>query len=198
MNSNRYLLDEYAIQASEFSNRAENLDRPLGHLLRNSEFEFLNSGEMKPPVYSAIPLHIHLDNSTSSNVGRILLDLDVELRRCAAYMLNGSIRPLRNFTLVQLIAAVRTYSVAIIIAAGRQIYDLLTSRPVTFLQLLDWFWSHRLSQTKVRQPNDESDRGADWNDIMSLATSCIELGRPVILTAEVTRAGNTRFGFKSP
>jgi hypothetical protein len=195
--SDRYLLNDYAIQSAEFSKLTENLDRPLGHLLRDSEFGFVISGDMKPPVYSAIPIHVHLENSTTSNVGRTLLDLDVELRRCATYMLDGSIRPLRNFTSVELISAVRTYSVDIVIAVARQLYDLLITRPVTFLQLLDWFWSLRLSQTKVRQPHVEVNRAEPWNDIVSLATSCIEHGRSVVLTVDVTSEGTTRFGFES-
>jgi hypothetical protein len=78
-----------------------------------------------------------------------------------------------------------------------KIYGLLTSRPIDFLLLLDWFWSHRHHCTRVRPPNAETNATRASADMVVMARLCIEAGRPVVVTVTDSADGSTRFSFRS-
>jgi hypothetical protein len=99
--------------------------------------------------------------------------------------------------MVEVLSAQYVASIDIVVAAAMEIYGLLTSRPVDFLLLLDWFWSHRHNRTKVRLPYEEIDPTRVWADIVAMANRCLEAGRPVVVTVAVETDGSTRFGFES-
>lgn len=197
MNQDRYALREFEVLKRDFSSIVDKDQLRLGELLRRSEIVYTSSKGMHHPQLTALPVRVHLANSTASNVGRILLDLDVELRRAASYLGSGSLRPSRNNQIVEVISARHVASIDIVVAAAEEIYRLLTSRPIEFLILLDWFWSHRYHRTKVRLAYEEINPVQAWNDVVEMAHVCIEVGRPVVITMEVDRDGSTRFGLTS-
>jgi hypothetical protein len=193
----RYALDEFANLQYGFPLPSENSQLLLGKLLRRSEINYTNTIDLEQIELHAIPIHAHLENSTSANVGRFLLDLDIEIRRCVSYMLSGSQRPSRNYQLVEVISAEHVNSVEIVVGAALEAYNVLTSRPIAFLQLLDWLWSHRLNRTKVRRQFKVIDPRQLWEDLLRRAALCIELDRPVILTIGVGADDSTTFGLES-
>ncbi len=197
MSYDRYRLDEFQDRRTEFSAHTELDQQLLGDLLGQSELIYASSKGLGHPLLRAIPLHVHLANSTSANVGRTLVDLEIELRRAASCLGNGSLRPSRDNQMVEVLTAQHSSSIAIVVAAAMDLYSLLTSRPVDFLLLLDWFWSHRHNRTKVRLPYEETDPTRVWDDIVAMARRCIEAGRPVVVTVVVESDGSTRFGFRS-
>ena len=197
MASDRYALGEFTSLQDGLSAPSENNEVLLGKLLRRSEITYTNSIGFDQTEHRAIPIHVHLENSTSANVGRFLLDIDIEIRRCASYMLSGSSRPSRKYQLVEMISAERTNSAELVVAAALEVYSVLTSRPIAFLQLLDWVWSHRLNRTKVRRPFEQIDPRWVWEDLLRRANHCIELDRPATLTVVMGAEGSTTFGFES-
>ncbi len=197
MDRDRYRLREFADFREKYSMSPDAEQQQLGILLRQSELTYASSKGIDHPQLLAIPLQIHLANSTSANVGRTLLDLEVELRRTASYLENGTIRPLRNNEIVEMISGRHDASIDLVVAAAMQIYRLLTSRPIDFLLLLDWFWSHRHNRTKVRSPYEHTDPTRVWDEMVAMARSCIESGRPVAVTITIEVDGATKFEFRS-
>lgn len=197
MSRDLYALAEFEALKHDFSSIVVNDQSRLGQLLRRSEIVYTSSKGMHHPQLTALPLQLHLENSTAANLGRTLLDLDVELRRAASYLGSGSLRPSRNNQIVEVISAQHVASIDIVVAAAEEIYRLLTTGPIEFLILLDWFWSHRYHRTKVRLAYEEINPVQAWTDLVEMANACIEVGRPIIITMEVDRDGSTRFGLKS-
>ncbi|MDH2903100.1 MAG: hypothetical protein PXZ08_04010 [Actinomycetota bacterium] len=197
MSYDRYRLDQFHLRHTGLFAHTELDQQLLGDLLGQSELVYSSSKWRAQPLLRAIPLHVHLANSTSANVGRILVDLEIELRRAASYLGNGSLRPSRDNQMVEVLTAQHSSSIDIVVAAAMNLYSLLTSRPIDFLLLLDWFWSHRHNRTKVRLPYEETVPTGAWDDIVAMAGRCIEVGRPVVVTVVVESDGSTKFGFRS-
>ena len=198
MNYDHYRLNEYNDRRAHFAAPREIDQQLLGDLLQRSELMYTSSKGLDHALLRAIPLHVHLANSTSANVGRTLVDLEIELRRSASYLGGGSLRPSRNNQIVEVISAQQVSSIGIVVAAAQEIYYLLTSRPIDFLQLLDWFWSHRHNRTKVRLPYEKIDPTRAWANMVEMANRCIEADRPVVVAMTVDADGSTTFGFRSP
>lgn len=193
----RYRLGEFLTLSREFIAHSDLDQRQLGSLLSRSEITFTSSREFHHPLVRAVPLHVHIDNSTSANVGRTLLDLDVELRRCSSLLTTGSIRPTRNNHAVEVISAQHRTSIDLVVAVANEPFNLTTSRPFDFVVLLDWCWSHRINRTKNRKPYEESDPVRSWHEIAQTATTAIDRGRPVELSMTVSPDGSTTFAFIS-
>jgi hypothetical protein len=193
----RFAMSEYIDLQSDFLSRTKVDQHQLGELIERSEVIFTSSKGVHHPRLHAIPLHLHLDNSTSAHVGRTLLDLDVELRRTASYLSRGSVRPSRNNYIVEVLSAQHTASIDVVVAAAHEIYDLLTSRPLDFVQLMVWFWDHRHNRTKVLQPYEEIDPIQVWQNLYQSAADCVALDRSVTVTVDMTIEGATTFGFGS-
>jgi hypothetical protein len=189
---------------SEFSNHRRafatrsHVDQPrLGNLIRFSEVTFISSHELHHPLVRAVPLRAHIENSTSANIGRILLDLDVELRRCASYLTNGSIRPSRARNTVELISAQHGASIDLVVAVASEPFNVVTARPFDFLVLLDWCWSRRVHRTRTRRPYEELEPVRNWQRMAEMASTCIGRSQPVSLSMNVAADGSTTFAFVS-
>lgn len=192
---NRYRISEFSNHSRAFAAQSH-VDQPrLGQLISRSEVTFISSHELHHPLVRAVPLRVHIENSTSANIGRILLDLDVELRRCAAYLTTGSIRPSRARNTVELISAQHGASNDLVIAVASEPFNVVTSRPFDFIVLLDWCWSHRVNRTRTRQPYEELDPVTNWQRMAQTASTCIDRGQPVSLSMNVAADGSTTFAF---
>jgi hypothetical protein len=196
MNGDRYRLRDLADFRDQFEVPSIDQQR-LGSLIQEAEFTYTSSKWSHHPQLKAVPLQIHLANSTTSNVGRIVLDIGVELRRTASYLERGSIRPPRNNESVELISAQQESSIDLVVASAKEIYRLLTSRPIDFMMLLDWLWAHRQNRLKVRSRYEQDDPRRRWSDIVDMATICAEKSHPVAVTMRVDSDGSTNFGFTS-
>jgi hypothetical protein len=193
----RFAIGEFIELQNDFLSRATVDQRQLGELIERSEVIYTSSKGVHHPRLHAIPLHLHLENSTSAHVGRTLLDLDVELRRTASYLSSGSLRPSRNNNIVEVLSAQHVASIDVVVAAAREIYDLLTSRPLDFLALMVWFWDHRHNRTRVLQPYEEIDPVQVWENLHQSAAACIAQERSVTVTVDMTIDGTTNFAFGS-
>jgi hypothetical protein len=193
----RYRLLEFQDLRNRYPLPSDVDQQKLGGLLRRSELTYMKSKDFDNVAMLSVPLHIHLANSTAANVGRILLDLQVELRRTAAYQQNETIRPTGNNEIVEMISANHEASIDLVIAAAMEIYILLTSRPIDFLLLLDWCWTHRHNRTKVRSPYEDIDRTRVWSDLIAMARSCVEADRPTVVTMTMEIDGSTKFELRS-
>jgi hypothetical protein len=193
----RFSLSEFINLQSDFLARAPIDQRRLGELIERSEVIYTATRGVSHPRLHAIPVHLHLENSTAANVGRTLVDLDVELRRTASYLSGGSARPSRNKNIVEILSAQHVASIDVVVAAAREIYELLTSRPIDFLQLMVWFWDHRHNRTKVRLPYEQVNPLRSWESLHQSAANAIARDRSVTVTVDVTAEGSSTFGFES-
>lgn len=191
----RYRLGEFLTLSREFIAHSDLDQRQLGSLLSRSEITFTSSREFHHPLVRAVPLHVHIDNSTSANVGRTLLDLDVELRRCSSLLTTGSIRPTRNNHAVEVISAQHSTSIDLVVAVANEPFNIATSRPLDFVVLLDWCWSRRLNRTKTRQPYEELDPVISWQRIAQTASLSIDRGQPIELSMSIAAGGSTTCAF---
>lgn len=197
MNVDRFALDGFTQLQERYAQSSSVAQEQLGDLVRRTEITYSTRHGINQLEIRAIPLHVHLANSTMANLGRTLSDLDVELRRTASFMLNESTKPLPESRMVEVFSAKHVSSIDVVVVAAMDIYHFLTLRPVDFLLTLDWFWSRRHNRTKVRQPTEYIDRREMWEETLLLAHDCVELGRPVAITMELFEDGSTRFRFES-
>jgi hypothetical protein len=198
MERDRYQLNEFTDFQEIFLLPNEAVQRELGNLIRRSELTYVSSKGIDDRQLLAVPLQIHLANSTSANVGRTLLDLEIELRRTASYLETGKVRPSRNNEIVELISASHNASIDLVVAVSMEIYRMLASRPIDFLLLLDWFWTRRHNRTKVRSPYERTDPTGVWNQLVASATDCVHSGHPVVVTMRIDVDGSATFQFRSP
>jgi hypothetical protein len=190
----RFKISELADIQHLLRRDVEILEPQMAVLLADSTTTFAaTQGEFADePV---VPLHAHLAVSTCFGVGRNLLDLDIELRRTAAYLNSGRTRPTRDNQVIEVNSAEQSSSIDVVLVAGREIYHLLTSRPIAFLQTLDWFWLRRHTRTKVRNPDERVDPMNEWSEMLLTVRALIERGNPALVRIDVAADGTTTFTF---
>jgi len=193
----RYRLGEFWSLSRDFIPNSAIDQRQLGTLLSRSEITFVSSRELHRPLVRAIPLRVQIESSTSANVGRTLVDLDVELRRCSSLLITGSNRPTRNNHATEVISAKRGTSISLVVAVANEPFNVATLRPLDFALLLDWCWSHRLNRTRTRLSYEELDPVKSWQRIVETASLSVERNERVELTMRVAISGVTNFSFTS-
>ena len=142
--------------------------------------------------HQTAPVFLHLADSTVFNVGRILVDVDIELRRAGSYLTSGSLRPLKGSDLVVLKSAERASSSTITLLTSQIISVLLTSRPFDFLLVLSWMWEHRLNRTRAHLVRDETHYLKNLNQIFRSSFECLAENKPAIMKLRVGMDGSTR------
>jgi hypothetical protein len=114
MSENRYDLEGLKLLTAEYLDRPRPDEEELGAFLEKIKFVDLKARSSDGYVQKAIPIHLHLNDSTSANAGRTLSDLDREVRRTAAYLLGGRLRPTRDVGSLELLSAEQSKSVDIV------------------------------------------------------------------------------------
>lgn len=142
--------------------------------------------------HHTVPVTLQLADSTVFNVGRILVDADVELRRAGSYLTFGSLRPLKGSDLVVLKSAEPSSSITITLLTSQILSGLLTSRPFDFLLILSWMWEHRLNRTRTHFVRDETHHLQNLNQIFRNLSECLENNQPAIMNLSVGEDGSTR------
>lgn len=193
----RYALDEFREFRRELIPQAVSTQRKLARLLTLSDIQLNNRQSTTGQQVIALPFQVTITDSTASNVGRLLLDLDLELRRCAALQLRGSVSPTREPRLVDLLSTQREHALRVELAVSGELHHALSSQPIDFLVTLDWLWDYRYARSRVRFPLIATDPRERWADIMSSATVCTVMGRSAYTTMTVQHDGSTTFAFHS-
>jgi len=195
--ADRYALAEFREFRRELIPQAVASQRKLTGLLALSEIQLNNRRSSTDQRVIALPFQVTITESTASNVGRLLLDLDLELRRCAALQFRDSASPTRELQLVDLLSIQRDHGLRVELAVSGELHHALSSQPVDFLITLDWLWDYRYARSRVRFPLLTNNPKERWADIMSSASVCMDLGQSAYTTMTVQHDGSTTFAFHS-
>lgn len=169
------------------------LDPQLAPLLRDSTI--YQAGGEDPPVDPMLPLYVRFETPVCAVIARSLLDLDLELRRAAAYFVSERPRPAGGSAFIEITSVTRWYSVDVQLDLGSPIYAPLTSAPIAYLQILDWFWLHRQTRVRVRPPNEEIDPSYAWAAMIRTADDLVRRNLPSVVTIDIATDGTSVFGF---
>lgn len=195
--ADRYELSEFRDFKQEFIPSTNASQSKLSNLIKLSEFSS-NDRPLATRMRSvAVPFLVNIANSTATAVGRVLLDVDLELRRSSALQLRNTTSPTRDPQLVDLISMKGDDDLQIELAISGELHHALTSRPIDFLITLDWIWDYRYARSRVRSPLITHDPRQRWAGIMSSALACTDMVRSVYTTMTVGQDGSTTFAFRS-
>lgn len=191
MKKSRYALDEF-FRICDGINVLSTLDQEvLGALLDRVSGADLGIGGVSVLPSRTIPLHVQLASSVSGDVGRTLLDLDVELRRALSQVTNGSLQPFRDRGTVEFFWGRRIASTDCFVLLSCPFHEVLLTTPLDFLLTLSWFWNLRLNQTKTSTAKNIENQIASLNAIASSATESVRLGQPTVITLRVDAIEST-------
>ncbi|MFI5035002.1 MAG: hypothetical protein ACHQFZ_02215 [Acidimicrobiales bacterium] len=169
----------------------------LASLIKLSEIALNDNPMLTRTGAFAIPFQIKTADSAASKVGRLLLDIDLELRRSFALMSRNTASPTRDLQLVDLTSIQGGDALRLELALSGELHHALASRPFDFLITLDWMWDNRYARSRVRSPLITLDPTERWAGIMSSAFACTQSGQAVITTMTVDHYGFTTFAFSS-
>lgn len=193
--SSRYAINELVDMYNELHGASTFDQQALGNLLDRAAREKHNFGTGRALPPRTLPMNSQLASSVVGDIGRTLLDLDVELRRTISFISDGSTRPLRDRNAVEFLSARQTSSTDIFLLLSRVFYEVLTSRPLDFLVTFSWFWEHRLNQTRSRPAQDTKSHINVLNVIGENARASLNSGQPVVITISIATGGSTDIVF---
>jgi hypothetical protein len=166
----------------------------LGTLLINANRHFHAS--ISSELVPTLPVRIELSSSQIGDVGQVLIDLDLEIRRTASYLAVGATRPLRERGTVTLLGGSRTSSTIIFVSVSGSIYEALVAKPLDFVLAMSWFWDHRLTRTKYRALVSEDESHGTLTHITRSAQLAITAARPSVVALRIDPQGETLFEFR--
>jgi hypothetical protein len=160
--SDRFIMASFTNYQSALRTESEIYESRIAELIREAA---PYSARSSPKL----PIRVHIENSSCAAVARVLLDLDLELRRASTFLSSGNTRPAVESRAVQVATIARSSAIDVTLEASREIYLALTSRPIALLQVLDWFWLHRQTRTRVRPPYEVIDPVFAWTEMLRTA-----------------------------
>jgi hypothetical protein len=192
--NDRFDLELLADFRSTVRSTAEPLEHQVAVLLERSSLSIDTSGEGEST--NLMPIRVRLANETCASVARNLIDIDLELRRTCVYLTSGGTRPTGDSHIVKVGYAMLSNPNEVLLRVGGDLRILLTSRPILFLETLDWFWLHRHTRIKVRVPNEVLDPTSAWAEMLRQAGECIAREELVDVFIDVSLDGAATFGFR--
>lgn len=194
----RYELSKFLEYRSQLTPAQFSMESRLSQLMKRAEYPLTSYQGSGRKDHVAIPFYLNLETPTSSNVGRVLLDFDLEVRRTTSFRLRGSIAPPRNAQNLEVVGAQTNDVLRIALALSKELRLALMTQPIDFLLMLDWFWDFRYVQSRVRSPLSQRDPRERWSNILSSVTESTSTTTGSI-AAEMTidNHGVTSFGFQS-
>lgn len=193
----RFRIDAFTDFQRVLRVEADSLESRIAELIRGAT-TYTPTLRGEPRIDPRAPLRLRMENPSCAGVAHVLLDLDLELRRASAFVTSGRTRPAAESRIVEVASAIRSSFIEVTLEVGGEIYVALTSRPIAFLQALDWFWLHRQTRSRVRPPYETVDPMFAWTEMLRTAADLAPWGNPVVVTVEVAVDGTTQFGFASP
>lgn len=144
----------------------------------------------------ALPIRLELASSQIGDVGRVLTDFDLEIRRAASFLGGGTTRPLRERDSMTLLGARGTSSTTMFVSASGSIYDALTEKPLDVVLATSWFWEHRLNRTKYRAQISTKENLVSLAHVVHSADLALSAARPSIVAMRLDLEGKTIFEFR--
>lgn len=144
----------------------------------------------------ALPIRLELASLQIGDVGQVLMDLDLELRRAASFLGGGTTRPLRERASLTLLGARGTSSTTMFVSASGSIYDALNKKPLDVVLATSWFWEHRLNRTKNQTQIATKEYLMSLAHVVHSAESALSAARPSIVAMRLDLEGETIFEFR--
>jgi hypothetical protein len=163
----------------------------LGELLRRyatEETHFPRGQTLSP---RRLPVLACIDSFGASDVGRILIDLDVELRRTLAFVTDGTMRPYPDRQAVEVLTTQSDSMTNVLLSLAPSFFGALTNEPLEFLLAFSWFWDHRINQTRTRPAKSLQEQFNVINEINDCAKRSVILKKPVMTTLKIDKKGFT-------
>lgn len=163
----------------------------------------LSSAAISPPAanHSARDSRLHFQvfvaTPAAAHVGRLLMDLDVELRRALSFLTSESVRPEKHVRGMELVSAEREAYLKITALLSPELSVMLATRPLDFLRVLWWFWDHRLTCTKTRITQRVEDPARRWDDLERESLRQVELGEHIFASLIAASEASASFGVSS-
>jgi hypothetical protein len=152
--------------------------------------------EAAPRFDVALPIRLEIASSQIGEVGQVLTDLDIELRRAAAFLSGGTTRPLRERASLTLLGARGTSSTTMFVSAAGSIYDALITKPLDVVLAMSWFWEHRLNRTKHQAQIATKEYLVSLSRIVHSAELALSAARPSVVAMRIDFKGVTIFEFR--
>jgi hypothetical protein len=181
----------------EFGLRSGINQESLGELIESVETFDTSSTDQQVDMERAVVVHAQLTNATSGNVGRVLIDIDRELRRTALFLIDRSQRPSKTVGAVELMIASQSNSIELVITASKQMYRLMKLQPLSFVVTFSWFWAHRLNQTKLRSMNEDFERIVDLDGLIVSGAAALSSHQLTFIYISIDNDGFTQIWFSN-
>jgi hypothetical protein len=193
----RYELSTFLEYRSQLDPKYFEMESKLSSLMKRAQFP--PAGHLDPGSSNgaAIPFYLNLETLTVSNVGRILLDLEMEIRRTTSYQLRASLVLPKHSQNMAIVMINKHDSLRIVMALSNELCLALTTQPIRFLINLDWFWYFRYSQSRVRSPVGQRNPLERWSHIFASASECTTSSHPVVAEMAICSQGATTLNFRT-
>jgi hypothetical protein len=144
-----------------------------------------------------LPVVAFINSSRASDVGRVLIDLDVELRRTLAFISDRRMRPYPDRGTVEILSAKRGSVTNVLFKLAPLFFSALSTEPLEFLLALSWFWDHRMNQTRTRPARSLQDHFTAFSAIIESAKRSITSKESVMIALKIKTKGSTEFCLES-
>jgi hypothetical protein len=196
MSSSRYAINDLLVLRSNIDSTSPLDQETLGELLiqyATEKSNFPDSISLGPRV---IPILASVESPVAGDVGRILIDLEVELRRTLAFVTERAMLPYRDRGTVEILVAHRDSITNLLISLASPFDRVLATEPLEFLLALSWFWDHRLNQTRTRPAKSLQEQFAAIIAIAEAAKHSVASRVPVMITLRIDGKGFTKFSLE--
>jgi len=197
MASSRYAINDL-LEFRGNVNTEHSLDQEmLGELL--SRYAIEESNFPRGQVLSPRTLFVLacIDSSGASDVGRVLIDLDVELRRTLAFITDRTMRPYADRRTVEILTTQSDSVTNVLLALAPSFFGALTTEPLEFLLAFSWFWDHRINQTRTRPARSLEEQFSAFGEINESADRSVTSKEPVMITLKIDSKGFTEICLES-
>lgn len=197
MASSRYAINDF-LELRGNVNTEPFLDHEiLGELLNQYAMQESNFPRGQSLLPRTLPVFACIDSFGASDVGRILIDLDVELRRTLAFITDGSMRPYPDRRTVEVSTTWRDPMTKVLLNLAPSFFGALTTDPLEFLITFSWFWDHRINQTRTRPSRSLQEQFNVINEINDCVKRSITTREPLMITLRIDSKGFTEISLDS-
>ncbi len=171
--------------------------KTIGELLTQWVAEDSNSLCGASLTSRTLPVVAFIDSSRASDIGRVLIDLDVELRRSLAFVTDRTMRPYADRGAVEILSAKRDSVTNVLFSLPPSFFIALSTEPLEFLLALSWFWDHRMNQTRTRPARSLPEHYAAFIEIIESAKRSVTSKESVMIALKIQSKGFTEFCLES-
>jgi hypothetical protein len=193
----RYEMSRFLEFRNQLSPKQFAMETQLGILMKQAECRRTSHLGDEWPEQITVPFYMNFERPTVANVGRILVDFDLEIRRTTSYQLSTSMALTKSSQYMEVIHTTNNDVLQIVLALSNELRRALTSQPIAFLITLDWLWDFRYSKSRVRSPIGRRNPHERWRHIFESVSECAATLQPIAAEIAIGHHDSTTFGFRT-